>query len=165
MAKLTAGQAVVETLRAHGVQYIYGLVGSSFIEVMDAMWGAEDVRFAGARHEQAAGFMALGQALATGQAGVCMAQNGPGVTNLLTPVAAARFTHAPLVVLAGAPMSSQLYKDSFQELDQKAIFAPVCKAVMHVTHATAYPKSSATPYVWPLLERWGRCWWTCPATC
>ncbi|MBM3925741.1 MAG: thiamine pyrophosphate-binding protein [SAR202 cluster bacterium] len=140
MAKLTAGQTVVDTLRAHGVRYIYGLVGSSFIEVMDAMWGAEDIKFVGARHEQAAGFMALGQALATGEAGVCMAQNGPGVTNLLTPVAAAKFTHAPLVVLAGAPMSSQLYKDSFQELDQKAIFAPVCKSVMHVTHAHRIPE-------------------------
>jgi acetolactate synthase-1/2/3 large subunit/sulfoacetaldehyde acetyltransferase len=140
MPKLTAGQTVVETLRAHGVQYIFGLVGSSFIEIMDAMWGAEDIKFVGARHEQAAGFMALGQALATGNPGVCMAQNGPGVTNLLTPVAAAKFTHAPMVVLAGAPMSSQLYKDSFQELDQKAIFAPVCKAVMHVTQAHRIPE-------------------------
>ena len=132
MAKLSAGQAVVEALRAEGVPYLYGVVGSAFLEVLDAMWGAEDIRFLGARHEQGAAFMALGYALATERPGVCIAQNGPGVTNLLTGVAAAKFTHAPMVVLAGAPMTSQVYKDSFQELDQLSIFRPVCKEVLQI---------------------------------
>ena len=132
MVKLSAGQAVVEALRAEGVPYLYGVVGSAYLEVLDAMWGAEDIRFMGARHEQGAAFMALGYALATGRPGVCIAQNGPGVTNLLTGVAGAKFTHAPMVVLAGAPMSGQVYKDSFQELDQMSIFRPVCKAVLQV---------------------------------
>jgi acetolactate synthase-1/2/3 large subunit/sulfoacetaldehyde acetyltransferase len=140
MPRLSAGQAVVEALRAEGVPYIFGVVGSAFLEVLDALWGQEEVRFVGARHEQGAAFMALGYALATGRPGVCIAQNGPGVTNLLTGVAAARFTHAPMVVLAGAPMMGQLYKDSFQELDQLSIFRPVCKAVLQVNQPQRIPE-------------------------
>ena len=91
------------------------------------MYGRQDIKFVGCRHEQGAGFMALGFARASSQAGVCLAQNGPGVTNLVTGAAAALVCHTPMVILGGAPMVGQTFRGSFQELDQMSILRPVCK--------------------------------------
>ena len=101
MVKMSAGKWVVEVLRSQGVRYVYGVVGSAFLEIMDAMYGLEDIEFVGTRHEQGAGFMALGYAHATGKPGVCLVTNGPGATNLVTPVAGAHVTHAPMVAMIG----------------------------------------------------------------
>ena len=69
MPILSAGQSVVEALRAEDVRYIFGVVGSAFLEILDAMYGRKDIQYVGCRHEQGAGFMALGYARATGQPG------------------------------------------------------------------------------------------------
>ena len=140
MPVLSAGQAVVEALLVEDVRYIFGVVGSSYLEILDAMYGREDIRFVGCRHEQGAGFMALGYARASGRVGVCLVQNGPGVTNLVTTTAAARVCHTPMVVLGGAPMVGQVYLDSFQELDQMSIFRPVCKEVLQVNRPERAPE-------------------------
>ncbi len=140
MTKLSAGQAVVEALISEEVRYIFGVVGSSYLEILDAMYGRRDIQFVGCRHEQGAGFMALGYARITQQPGVCLAQNGPGVTNLVTNAAAALLCHTPMVILGGAPMMSQMYLNSFQELDQMNIFRPVCKAVIQVNRSERIPE-------------------------
>ena len=140
MAVVSASQAVVESLRAEGVRYIFGLVGSAYLDVLDALWGRNDIQFVGTRHEQGAAFMALGFAMATGQPGVCIAQNGPGVTNLLTGVAGAYKAFAPLVVLAPGPMREHYFLDSMQELDQVAIFRPVTKLALQVNTAGRIPE-------------------------
>ena len=140
MVKLSAGQAVMEALISEEVKYIFGVVGSSYLEILDAMYGRKDIQFVGCRHEQGAGFMALGYARITQQAGVCLVQNGPGVTNLVTNAAAALLCHTPMVILGGAPMTSQMYLNSFQELDQMNIFRPVCKAVIQVNRAERIPE-------------------------
>ncbi len=140
MPKMSAGQAIVEALRAEDVSYIFGVVGSSFLEILDAMYGRRDIRFVGCRHEQGAGFMALGYARASGKTGVCLVQNGPGVTNLVTNAAAALLCHTPMIILGGAPMMGQMYLDSFQELDQMSIFRPVCKATLQVNRPERAPE-------------------------
>ena len=140
MPLMSAGEAVVEALRAEDVRYIFGVVGSAYLDVLDAMYGREDIEFVGCRHEQGAGFMALGYARATGRAGVCLVQNGPGVTNLVTTTAAAMMCHTPMIVLGGAPMMGQLYKDSFQELDHMSVFRPVCKEVLQVNRPERVPE-------------------------
>ena len=140
MPKLTAGQAVVESLRAENVRYTFGVVGSSYLEILDAMYGRGDIEFVGCRHEQGAGFMAVGYARASGQVAVCLAQNGPGVTNLVTCVALARACHTPMVVLGGAPMMEQMYRDSIQELDQMSILRPLCKEVVQINRAQRVPE-------------------------
>ena len=83
--------------------------------------------------------MALGYARAGGRTAVCLAQNGPGVTNLVTTTAAALLCHTPMVIIGGAPMTGQMYLDSFQELDQMGIFRPVCKAVLQVVRPEMAP--------------------------
>ncbi|GBD11459.1 Sulfoacetaldehyde acetyltransferase [bacterium HR23] len=138
--RLSAGQATVECLKAEGVKYIFGVVGSSFVEVLDAMYGREDIRYVGVRHEEGGAFMALGYAMATGQPGVCMVTNGPGVTNLVTGVAGAYKAHAPMVVLSGAPMLAHLFRDSFQEIDHLGVLRPVCKAVFQVNRPERIPE-------------------------
>lgn len=140
MPKLSAGEAIVEALRAEQVSHIFGVVGSAYLDILDAMYGREDIRFVGCRHEQGAGFMALGFARATGLPSVCMVQNGPGVTNLVTSTAAALVGHTPMVVLGGAPMIGQTYRGSIQELDQMSIFRPVCKEVLQINSPERGPE-------------------------
>ena len=137
---MSAGQAVVEALRVEGVRYIFGVVGSCFVEVLDALYGRPDVQFLGVRHEQVAAHMADAYARAAGAPGVCLATNGPGATKLVTGVASAYMNHAPVIVITGAPMLSQMQRDSFQELDQLALFRPITKAQIQIQQADRIPE-------------------------
>ncbi len=136
---MTAGQAVVQALRGQGVEYVFGVVGSAFLEIMDAMHGLDDIRFVGTRHEQGAGFMALGYAHATGRPGVCMVTNGPGATNLVTGVAGAYVTHAPMVAIIGGISQEHTFRGSFQEVDHAGVFRPVAKESILVPNARRIP--------------------------
>ena len=140
MPVMSAGQAVLESLKAEGVEYLFGLVGSAYLEILDAMYGQEELQFVGTRHEQGASFMAVGYAMASGQPVVCIAQNGPGATNLLTGVAAAYKLYAPMVVLAPGPMQQDYYRDSAQELDHIGIFKPVTKLAVQINKASRIPE-------------------------
>ncbi|MBI3329083.1 MAG: thiamine pyrophosphate-binding protein [Nitrospinae bacterium] len=140
MSSLTAGQAVIEALRVEGVRYIFGVVGSCYVEVLDALYAQPDIQFMGVRHEQVAAHMADGYARVAGLPGVCLATNGPGATNLVTGVASAYMNHAPVIVITGAPMISQMLRDSFQELDQLTLFRPVTKAQLQIQRADRIPE-------------------------
>jgi sulfoacetaldehyde acetyltransferase len=140
MSMMSAGQAVVEALRVEGVRYIFGVVGSCFVEILDALYAHPEIRFLGVRHEQVAAHMADAYARASGRPGVCMATNGPGATNLVTGVASAFMNHAPMLVLTGAPMISQMLRDSFQELDQLSLFRPITKAQIQVQRGDRIPE-------------------------
>ena len=99
MAERTPGQAVVEALRAEGVEYVFGIVGGTFLEILDALYDASDIKFISVRHEQGAAFMADGYARASGKPGVCLVTNGPGATNLVSGIYAAytvSYTHLTL---------------------------------------------------------------------
>ena len=140
MARMSAGQAVVESLRAEGVKYIFGVVGSAFLEIMDPMYGLSDLQFVGTRHEQGAAFMALGYAHASGQPGVCMATNGPGATNLVTGIAGAYLAPAPVIALVGGISLEQTARGAFQELDHVSIFRPITKASVLIPNAQRIPE-------------------------
>src|ERR687898_710985 len=84
MNEMTGGRAVVEVLKAEGVRHIFGIVGATFLDVLDALYDDRRVEYINVRHEQAAAFMADGLARVTGQPGVCLVTSGPGATNLLT---------------------------------------------------------------------------------
>lgn len=125
--KMTAGHAVAEVLAQLGVRKVIGVVGSCMLEILDGMYGRDDIQFLSTRHEQAAALMADGFARIAGRPGVCIATNGPGATNLLTGVANAFHAQSPVLVITGAPMLKDMFRDSAQELDQQAIFRPVVK--------------------------------------
>ena len=139
MSRMSAGQSVVEVLRSQGVRYVFGVVGSAFLEIMDAMYGLDDLQFVGTRHEQGAAFMALGYAHATGRPGVCMVTNCPGATNMVTGVAGAYVTHAPMVAIVGGISQEHMGRESFQELDHVGVFRPVAKASFMTPNAGRIP--------------------------
>jgi len=140
MAELTGGHAVVELLKAEQVRYIFGIVGSTFLDVLNALYDDHSVEYINVRHEQAAAFMADGLTRVTDLPGVCLVTSGPGATNLLTGIAAAYVAHSPVVVLVGGISSEHYGKDAFQEFDLMAMFRPVTKLAMQITQAERIPE-------------------------
>ena len=131
---LPAGEAVHHTLREQGVTTVFGLLGGSMLELYDAIHRHGGIRYVGARDERAAGHMADAYARVTGGPGIALgAQAGPGAANLVTAVAEAALAYSPLVVIAGAVSRPDHGKDTFQEIDQVGLFAPICKRSIAVS--------------------------------
>lgn len=137
MTNINGGEAVYRVLKANGIDTVFGLLGGSMLELYDAMYHGGDVDYVGARDERAAGHMADAWARMTGKPGVVLgAQAGPGVVNIVTAVAEAHLAYSPMVVIAGAITRADQAKDTFQEVDQVALFAPICKRSVMVTDPT-----------------------------
>ncbi len=131
---MNGGEAVYQVLRDQGVKTVFGLLGGSMLELYDAMFEHKEIAYVGARDERAAGHMADAYARMTGGPGIVLgAQAGPGVVNLATAVAEAHLAYSPLVAIAGAISRPDLGKDTFQEIDQVALFAPISKKSVMVT--------------------------------
>ena len=138
---ISGGAAVVEVLRQAKVDHVFGLLGGSMLELYDAMQGRSDIAYIGARDERAAAHMADAYARVTGGPGVVLgAQAGPGVANLVTGIAEAHLAYSPLVAIAGAITRGDLGKDTFQEIDQTGLFAPICKRSIMVPVAERLPE-------------------------
>ena len=140
MDEWTGGRAVVELLKAEGVRQIFGIVGSTFLDVLDTLYDDSSVEYINVRHEQAAAFMADGLARVTDRPGVCLVTSGPGATNLLTGVAAAYVAHSPVVVLVGGIALDHYQKDAFQEYDLVGMFRPVTKQALQINKAERIPE-------------------------
>ena len=136
----TGGRAVVELLKAEGVRHIFGIVGSTFLDVLDRLYDDTSVEYINVRHEQAAAFMADGLARVTDLPGVCLVTSGPGATNLITGVAAAHVAHSPVVVLVGGIALDHYQKDAFQEYDLISMFRPVTKQAIQINKAARIPE-------------------------
>ena len=98
MAKMTASEAFVETMVANGVKDIFGIMGSAFMDAMDIFEPA-GIRLVPVVHEQGAAHMADGYSRVSGKHGVCIGQNGPGISNCVTAIAAAYWAHSPVVIV------------------------------------------------------------------
>lgn len=141
MNKLTGGQAAVESLTAEGTSHVFGLIGSATMEMFDALYDADGIRFIGVHDERTGTHMADGFARMSGQAGVILAgQNGPGVTNLVTGLAQAKAAYSPVVSIGGALASGHRYRDAFQEVDQDALFKPITKKTWTATSTDRVPE-------------------------
>ena len=139
MARVAAGKAVVELLREEGVSHVFGIVGSAFLDILDAMYGRKDMEYVGVRHEQGAALMADGFARISGRPAVCLVTNGPGVLNLTYGIASAFVAHSPVVVLAPSSSREHQYRESTQEFDQVALFRPITKAAFPVNKVERLP--------------------------
>jgi len=137
---VTGGQAIVELVKAEGVRHIFGIVGATFLDVLDALYDDRSVEYINVRHEQAAAFMADGLARVTDLPGVCLVTSGPGATNLLTGVAAAYVAHSPVVVLVGGVARAHTQKDAFQDYDLVGMFRPVTKLAVQVGSPDRIPE-------------------------
>jgi sulfoacetaldehyde acetyltransferase len=130
---MTPSEAFVETLVAHGVREVFGIVGSAYMDALD-LFPLAGIRFVSVAHEQGAGHMADGYARVSGRHGVCIAQNGPGITNFVTAVAAAYWAHSPVVVVTPETGSMTLGLGGFQETEQLPIFSKITKFQAHVNN-------------------------------
>jgi thiamine pyrophosphate-dependent acetolactate synthase large subunit-like protein len=137
--RMKAGEAVVESLRQEGVSKIFGIVGSSFLDILDPLYDRDDIEFVGVRHEQGAALMADGFSRISGAPSVCLATNGPGVLNLTYGIASAYVAHSPVVVLAPSASREHQYRDSTQEFDQVSLFRPITKASFQVNAIDRLP--------------------------
>jgi sulfoacetaldehyde acetyltransferase len=129
---MSASEAFVETLAAYGVKDVFGIVGSAYMDALD-LFPTAGIRFIPTVHEQGAGHMADGYARVSGRHGVCIAQNGPGVTNFVTSTAAAFWAHSPVVVITPETGTSGMGLGGFQETDQMPIFSKITKYQAHVS--------------------------------
>jgi acetolactate synthase I/II/III large subunit len=126
--KRTGAQIMCEALIRNGVDVMFGIPGGAIMPFYYAMWEYRDrLRHVLCRHEQGAGHAAEGYARATGKIGVCIGTSGPGVTNLVTPVADAMMDSTPLLAICGQVGSHVLGKDAFQETDITGITMPITK--------------------------------------
>ena len=123
---MNGAELVINCLKQQGVNRVFGYPGGAIMPVYDALYdsGIEHVL---CRHEQGAGFAALGFAKITGKAAVCIATSGPGATNLVTALADANFDSVPLVVITGQVSSEVIGTDAFQEIDMLGLSLAVTK--------------------------------------
>jgi sulfoacetaldehyde acetyltransferase len=131
--RMTPSEALVETLAANGVTDVFGIVGSAYMDALD-IFPAAGIRFIPVAHEQGAAHMADGYSRASGRHGVCIAQNGPGITNFVTAIAAAYWAHSPVVFITPETGSMTMGLGGFQETEQLPIFSKITRFQGHVNN-------------------------------
>lgn len=131
--KMTPSEAFVETLVANGVTEMFGIMGSAFMDAMD-IFAPAGIRLIPVVHEQGAGHMADGYARVSGRHGVVIGQNGPGISNCVTAIAAAYWAHSPVVIVTPEAGTMGIGLGGFQEAKQLPMFQEFTKYQGHVTH-------------------------------
>jgi sulfoacetaldehyde acetyltransferase len=151
MQRMTPSEALVETLAANGVTEVFGIVGSAYMDALDIL-PAAGIRFIPVAHEQGAAHMADGYARASGRHGVCIAQNGPGITNFVTAIAAAYWAHSPVVFITPETGSTTMGLGGFQETEQLPIFSKITKYQGHVGNPKRMAEIAARCFDRAMLE-------------
>ena len=133
MARMTPSEAFVETLAANGVTEIFGIMGSAFMDAMD-IFAPAGIRLIPVVHEQGAAHMADGYSRVSGRHGVCIGQNGPGISNCVTAIAAAYWAHSPVVIVTPETGTMGQGLGGFQEANQLPMFEEFTKYQGHVNN-------------------------------
>jgi acetolactate synthase-1/2/3 large subunit len=135
---MRAVDAMMECLKAEGVDSVFGIPGGANLPTYDALYDA-GIRSILCRHEQGAGHAAEGYAKASGRVGVALATSGPGATNLVTPIADAMLDSVPTVFITGQVRTDLIGTDGFQEADVMGITMPVIKHSFQVLDPREIP--------------------------
>ena len=133
MTRMTPSEAFVETLVANEVDTIFGIMGSAFMDAMDIFEPA-GIRFIPVVHEQGAAHMADGYARVSGRHGVVIGQNGPGISNCVTAIAAAFWAHSPVVIITPETGTMGIGLGGFQEANQLPMFQEFVKYQGHINN-------------------------------
>ncbi|MCZ4330317.1 sulfoacetaldehyde acetyltransferase [Castellaniella denitrificans] len=131
--EMTPSEAFVETMVANGVTEIFGIMGSAFMDAMD-IFAPAGITLIPVVHEQGAAHMADGFARVSGRTGVVIGQNGPGISNCVTAIAAAYWAHTPVVIVTPEAGTTGIGLGGFQEAKQLPMFQEFTKYQGHVTH-------------------------------
>jgi sulfoacetaldehyde acetyltransferase len=142
---MSNSEAFVETLRSHGVKDVFGIVGSAFMDALD-LFPRAGIRFISTQHEQGAAHMADGYYRASGLTGTCIAQNGPGISNFVTGVAAANMANSPMVAITPEAGTMSKGHGGFQECDQLPMFSTITKAQVHVNNGARMAELTGLAY-------------------
>jgi acetolactate synthase I/II/III large subunit len=137
---MRAVDALMECLKAEGVDVVFGLPGGANLPTYDAFYDA-GIRHILVRHEAGGGHAAEGYAKATGRVGVAIGTSGPGATNLVTPICDAMMDSVPVVFLTGQVRTELLGTDGFQEADTIGITMPIVKHSFLIQHPLEIPRS------------------------
>lgn len=131
--KMTPSEAFVETLVANNVTTMFGIMGSAFMDAMD-IFAPAGIEMIPVVHEQGAAHMADGYSRVSGNHGVVIGQNGPGISNCVTAIAAAYWAHSPVVMITPETGTMTMGLGGFQECNQLPMFQEFTKYQGHVTH-------------------------------
>ena len=132
----TGGELIVDALKTHGVDVVFGIPGESFLPTLDALYEArEHIRFVVCRQEAGAAFMADAYGKLTGRPGVCMVSRGPGATNASIGVHMAFQDSTPLVLFIGQVGNAVRDREAFQEIDYRRMYGPLAKWVAQIDRA------------------------------
>jgi acetolactate synthase-1/2/3 large subunit len=137
---MRAVDALMECLKAEGVEVVFGLPGGANLPTYDAFYDA-GIRHVLVRHEAGGGHAAEGYAKATGKVGVAFGTSGPGATNLITPIADAMMDSVPVVFITGQVRTELIGTDGFQEADMLGMTLPIVKHSFMIQHPLEIPRA------------------------
>ncbi len=140
LAPQSGGQLVVAALRAHQVEMAFSVAGESYLEILDALYDAPEIRLVTCRQEGGAAFMAEAYGKLTGKPGVLLVTRGPGACNAAIGIHTAFQDSTPMVVLVGQVARHQIDREAFQEVDFRRMFAPLAKWVAQIDLAERVPE-------------------------
>ncbi|AGF97700.1 acetolactate synthase [Methanosarcina mazei Tuc01] len=135
---MKASDLFVAQLKEEGVEYVFGLPGEENLDLLESLRNS-DIKLIITRHEQAAAFMAAAYGRLTGKAGVCFSTLGPGATNLVTGVAQAQLTGAPLISISGQKALIDNWQARFQLVDVVRMMEPLCKKAVTISDPGMIP--------------------------
>ena len=119
--KMTTEEAFVKVLQMHGIEHAFGIIGSAFMPISD-IFPKAGITFWDVANEMNGGFMCDGFTRASGKIAMCIAQNGPGITNFVTPIKTAYWNHTPMLLVTPQAANRTIGQGGFQEVEQMALF-------------------------------------------
>ena len=137
--KMTTEEAFVKVLQMHGIDNAFGIIGSAMMPVSD-LFPKAGITFWDCAHECNAGMTCDGYTRSTGKMGMVIAQNGPGITNLVTPVKTAYWNHTPMLLVTPQAANKTIGQGGFQEVEQMALFRDMVCYQEEVRDATRIPE-------------------------
>jgi acetolactate synthase-1/2/3 large subunit len=141
MTQRSGAQVLVDQLKLHGVDTVFCVPGESYLRVLDALFTVRDsLHLITARQEGGAAYMAEAYGKLTGKPGICFVTRGPGASNASIGIHTAYQDSTPLLLFIGQVPRAQLERDAFQEVDYRAMFAPLTKWVAQVDDARRLPE-------------------------
>lgn len=146
MSALTGAQVLVEQLKLHGADKIYGVPGESYLSVLDALVDAPELDFITCRQESGAAMMAEAYGKLTGKPGICMVTRGPGATNASAGVHVAFQDSTPMILFIGQVARDMMDREAFQEIDYRRMFGQMAKWVAQIDDADRMDEYIARAY-------------------
>jgi len=121
MTKMTTEEAFIKVLQKHGIEHAFGIIGSAFMPISD-LFPKAGITFWDVAHESNGGLIADGYTRTTGKIAMCIAQNGPGITGLVTPIKTAYWNHTPMLLVTPQAANKTIGQGGFQEVEQMNLF-------------------------------------------